>query len=120
MELGEKIRRARQQKGMTQRQLAGEQITRNMLSQIEHGTARPSMATLQYLAARLGKPVGYFLEEETAPNVQGILNARQAWKNQDAKAVLDALAECGEEDVTQQEYWLLTAFATLHLPLGKQ
>ena len=115
MELGKRLQQARQEAGLSQKQLCGEKITRNMLSQIEHGTAKPSMTTLQYLAARLGKPVGYFLEEATLPSAQGIFNARQAWENQDAKGVLDALAECGEDDVTQQEYWLLTAFATLYL-----
>ncbi len=67
MELGEKILLARQEAGLSQRQLCGEEITRNMLSQIEHGTARPSMKTLRYLAGRLGKPVGYFLDEEAEP-----------------------------------------------------
>lgn len=67
MELGEKILRARQEMGLSQRQLCGEEITRNMLSQIEHGTAHPSMKTLRYLAGRLGKPVGYFLDEEAEP-----------------------------------------------------
>ena len=43
MELGEKLRLARLEAGMTQRQLCGDEITRNMLSQIENGTARPSM-----------------------------------------------------------------------------
>ena len=64
MELGEKIRLARLEAGLSQRQLCGEEITRNMLSQIEHGTAKPSMKTLTFLAARLEKPVGYFLDEE--------------------------------------------------------
>ena len=74
MELGEKLRQARLEAGLSQRQLCGEEITRNMLSQIEHGTARPSMKTLQYLAARLGKTVGYFLEEETVVSAnQGLL-----------------------------------------------
>lgn len=70
MELGEKLRQARQEAGLSQRQLCGEIITRNMLSQIEHGTARPSMDTLQALAARLGKPVSFFLEEKAvmSPN----------------------------------------------------
>lgn len=68
MELGEKLLRARQEAGLSQRQLCGEEITRNMLSQIEHGTAKPSMKTLRYLASRLGKPVSYFLEEEQLPN----------------------------------------------------
>lgn len=64
MELGEKIRQARLEAGLSQRQLCGEEITRNMLSQIEHGTAKPSMKTLSFLAARLEKPISYFLDEE--------------------------------------------------------
>ena len=47
MELGEKLRQARLEAGLSQRQLCGEDITRNMLSQIEHGSAKPSMKTLQ-------------------------------------------------------------------------
>ena len=61
MEMGELLRQARLEAGLTQRELCGERITRNMLSQIENGAARPSMATLQYLADALGKPVSYFL-----------------------------------------------------------
>ena len=64
MELGEKLRQARLEAGMSQRQLCGDVITRNMLSQIENGSARPSMPTLQHLASRLGKSVGYFLEDK--------------------------------------------------------
>lgn len=64
MELGEKIRQARLEAGLSQRQLCDGEITRNMLSQIEHGTAKPSMKTLTFLASRLGKPVGYFLDED--------------------------------------------------------
>lgn len=67
MELGEKILKARLAAGLSQRQLCGQEITRNMLSQIEHGTAQPSMTTLKYLAARLEKPVSYFLDEEEPP-----------------------------------------------------
>lgn len=63
MELGEKLRQARMEAGLSQRQLCGEEITRNMLSLIENGAAKPSMKTLQYLASKLGKSVSYFLEE---------------------------------------------------------
>ena len=52
MELGQKLRLARQEAGLSQRQLCGEVITRNMLSQIENGSAKPSMETLRYLAGR--------------------------------------------------------------------
>jgi len=80
MELGEKIRQARMEKGLSQRELCGEEITRNMLSQIEHGTARPSMDTLRALALRLGKPVSFFLEEDAAisPNRALMEQARTA------------------------------------------
>ena len=63
MGLGEKIKQARLEAGLSQRQLGGEEITRNMLSLIEHGAANPSMKTLRVLAQRLGKPISYFLED---------------------------------------------------------
>ena len=66
MELGEKILQARLAAGLSQRQLCGDTITRNMLSLIEHGTARPSMGTLRVLAQRLGKPLSFFLDDQTA------------------------------------------------------
>ena len=50
MTLGEKIKAARKRKGMTQSDLAGKQITRNMLSAIESGRANPSLDTIIYLA----------------------------------------------------------------------
>lgn len=50
---------------MTQKELAGEEITRNMLSRIENGAATPSLQTLLYLAERLGVPAGYLLSEKS-------------------------------------------------------
>ena len=64
MTLGEKLRQARLEAGLTQKALCGDRITRNMLSLIESGSAKPSMDTLVYLADRLGKSVGYFLGQE--------------------------------------------------------
>lgn len=81
MELGEKIRQARLEAGLSQRQLCNGHITRNMLSQIEHGTARPSMDTLRLLATGLGKPVSYFLEDHavTSPNQELMACSREAF-----------------------------------------
>ena len=70
MELGEKLKQTRLESGLSQRQLCGDTITRNMLSLIENGAARPSMDTLTVLAARLGKPVSYFLGEEEAKSAR--------------------------------------------------
>jgi len=63
MTLGQKFRELRLSKQMTQKELAGDFITRNMLSQIENDSATPSMKTMDYLAATLGKPIGYFLDK---------------------------------------------------------
>lgn len=102
MELGSKIKAARLEAGLSQRQLCGDAITRNMLSQIENGTARPSMATLAYLAQRLGKSISYFLEEQavTSPNQDCMTRARVAWDLGDPGGVVAALEEYREPDDT--------------------
>ena len=64
MNIGKRIRQLRLSKLMTQADLAGDQITRNMLCNIERGTAFPSLPTAMYLAGRLGVPVGLLLAEE--------------------------------------------------------
>ena len=76
MDIGQRLKEARLAAGLSQRQLCGDTITRNMLSQIENGAARPSMDTLQTLAKRLGKPVSFFLEEEQV-GVEPLLKALQ-------------------------------------------
>lgn len=114
MELGERLRQARIEAGLSQRQLCGETITRNMLSQIENGSARPSMDTLRYLASRLGKPISYFLEETavTSPNQAVMDRVRQA----EPKEVLEVLEEYrGPDSVFDPERWLLESYACLTL-----
>lgn len=103
--------------GLSQRQLCGDVITRNMLSQIENGTARPSMDTLQYLAGVLGKPVSYFLEEETASaNQKRILKARAAFEEKQWANVLVSLQDYAAPDpVFDGEYHLLGALTRLEL-----
>ena len=63
MNLGQKIKNLRTEKMMTQKELAGNEITRNMLSQIENGSALPSLSTVIYLAGKLGVSAGYLLSE---------------------------------------------------------
>jgi transcriptional regulator with XRE-family HTH domain len=114
MKLGQRLKQARLEMGLSQRQLCGDQITRNMLSQIEHDTARPSMETLCYLAGRLGKPVSFFLEENTAsPNQPHIQQAREAWSQGDASAALLLLDEIAPDDIFDAEANLLRALCCL-------
>ena len=72
MEMGQRLKQARLEKGLSQRQLCGDVITRNMLSQIENGSTKPSMDTLRYLAGQLDKPIGYFLGEDSVSSNQEV------------------------------------------------
>ncbi|MBE6561561.1 MAG: helix-turn-helix transcriptional regulator [Ruminococcaceae bacterium] len=69
-DIGQKIRALRLSRHMTQAQLAGDSITRNMLSLIENGNASPSLSTLHELALRLDVPVGYFFASDDAEITQ--------------------------------------------------
>ena len=118
MDLGEKLKQARLAAGLSQRQLCGEKISRNMLSQIENGSARPSMDTLRFFAARLGKTVSYFLEEDavTSPNQQIMARAREAFDRGSWKTVLEELEQFREPDeLVRRERDLLRVLAVLEL-----
>lgn len=128
MKLGERVRAARLEKGLSQRQLCGEFMTRNMLSQIENGSARPSMASLVYLARQLEKPLSWFLEEQTvtSPNTDCMEAARTALALQDWEGLrreLDAFREpdaafCEERQLLEF-YWHL-AWAREALAQGRE
>ncbi len=60
--LGQRIRRARQAAGLTQAALGAPGLTKGFISLLEHDRAKPSVATLERLAGRLGQPVAYFLD----------------------------------------------------------
>ena len=66
---GERIKSERLRANMTQSALAGDRISRNMLSMIESGGALPSLETLEYISNKLDVPAGVFLagtEQERA------------------------------------------------------
>ena len=63
MTLGEKIKKARLERHMTQREVVDGYITRNMLSKIENNSATPSLKTMEYLANQLGLPMSYFVTD---------------------------------------------------------
>lgn len=63
LRIGEKVRRLRNSRGLTQRELAGNSVSRNMMSMIESGAALPSLDTLLHISEILGVPAGYFFAE---------------------------------------------------------
>ncbi|MCL1806517.1 MAG: helix-turn-helix domain-containing protein [Oscillospiraceae bacterium] len=74
MTIGQRIREARLGRQMTQQELVGDYITRNMLSKIENDAATPSVRTLEYLAGAMGLPPGAFLSD--APPVHPVQRGR--------------------------------------------
>jgi len=62
--LAERVRTARRELGFSQSQLAGTELTKGFISQIESGLVRPSVRSLQVIANRLGKSLDYFLGDE--------------------------------------------------------
>jgi tetratricopeptide (TPR) repeat protein len=57
--VGERLRQLRVAAGMTQTELAGERFSKEYVSQIERGKTRPTRATVEWLAAKLGVDPGY-------------------------------------------------------------
>lgn len=106
MDIGTKLRQARLEAGLSQRQLCEGIVTRNMLSQIENGSARPSMDTLALFASRLGKTVGFFLGEPVASgNARCIENARQTYARGEWAEAKAFLAEYQCPDGQLDDEW---------------
>ena len=126
VELGKRIKEARLARKMTQADVVGDFITRNMLSQIESGVANPSVKTLTYLAKVLQLPVNYLLpdELETFDDSENAVNKdfealnkmKNAYKRGDyAQAVETALPFCGADSVISDEANAVLARAYLEM-----
>lgn len=71
--IGERIRKLRQERGLTQQVLAGPEFTKGYVSALERGTVRPSLKALDVFARRLGVPIVDFLvashDLDNKPNI---------------------------------------------------
>lgn len=119
MNLGEKIKEIRISKNITQKDLAGDKITRNMLSQIENGKASPSLDTLEYIAAKLELPLAYFFTEsfnsfiyEKLSMIDGIY---EAYKNKAYERCISLIKKLSDTD-DELNFLLCSS----HFELGKQ
>lgn len=68
--LGEKIRQARKQRRLTQRALAGGDLSESFISMLEHDKVRPSLDTMRVLAGRLDVPLSELLDAAPPPRKQ--------------------------------------------------
>ena len=107
--LGKKIKELRLQKNMTQTELAGSTITRNMLSQIENGTAQPSVTTIIELSEKLGAPTEYFFSQTndlpTFRKLESIAKIRKLYASGDYGKTVSRLETLGVwDDETEHLY----------------
>lgn len=74
--IGERLRRFREERGLTQQVLAGSEYTKAHISAIESGHVRPSLTTLEYLAKRLEVPLVAFLVEDPSEPIPIVARIR--------------------------------------------
>lgn len=105
MKIGERIKSIRTSKCITQKQLAGDHITRNMLSRIENGVAMPSVPTIIFLADKLNVPVGFLLSDEKEEHVyrkiNNIDNVKRAYIDEDYRICRDICLsiDCNDDEL---------------------
>ena len=119
MNIGEKIKKIRAAKLMTQSELAGTHITRNMLSQIENGSAQPSMATILYISQKLNVSPGFLLAGEDDEwlyfKSSEINNIKKAYADKNYRLCRDM---CKNSEWSDDELWLILAECCL--AVGKE
>ena len=62
-----RIRQARVERGLSLADLAGTEVSRAFIHQLEQGLARPSLQILELIAQRTGRSVNYFTSGELQP-----------------------------------------------------
>lgn len=116
--IGGRLKAARLRAGLTQREVAGERYTKAYVSALENGLIKPSVAALNYLAARLGTTPSHLLEEPEPrwTRLEAELRLASAeW--QTAADAFDALLE--EEQAAPVRGELLLGLAEARYRLGR-
>jgi len=102
--VGEKIKQLRNEMNMTQSVLAGNELTKSMLSQIENNISNPSIKTLQYIADRLNRPISYFLEDKQSEVIDNSIISTSISESQEEKlVVINDLLNNTQVDKAQKE-----------------
>lgn len=113
-EMGKRIKEARLAKKMTQTDVAGDFITRNMLSQIESGSANPSLKTLEYISSVLDIPMSTLLpdgreessEEEASAGLLLLIEAKSLYNGGEYESAAKKAEPLIESDLWDEAYAL--------------
>lgn len=121
-ERGRRIKEARIAKKMTQSEVAGTFITRNMLSQIESGTAAPSLKTLEYLTSVLDIPVSSLLlgdesdeAEACCPDTELLIGAKKMYGQGRYSEAVDSLKAIKAGSLLYDEFTAVKARCYLRM-----
>lgn len=115
MTLGQKLRKARLDRGLTQSQVVGDRITRNMLSQLENDLASPSVGTLEYLASVLGVHTAWLLADEQEQAAAGHTERlRACYRSGDWAGCLELAQDLQPDDEQALLLALAAAQCALH------
>lgn len=60
-----RVREARLEAGLSLAQLAGDDVSRTFIHFVEQGRSRPSQPVLALIARRTGKPISYFMPQQS-------------------------------------------------------
>lgn len=109
LSLGERIRKVRRDKGLTQDDLARDIFSKSYVSAVELGKIQPSIKALRILARRLQHPLSYFVEAlepdlNTDATQLGLLRVRLLVKlNDQLETALVVLTQLDRERLSEQE-----------------
>lgn len=127
MRIGEQIRQLREERGLTQAQLAEGHTTPSYISYIERTNSLPSRKILRVLAERLGVPLGYFevaQEKDRHPTLMVDLERMRAYLElgelEAAEKLADEISRNGidEKDATLRGRFALS-LGLLYHQLGR-
>jgi transcriptional regulator with XRE-family HTH domain len=114
--LGQRIRRARLERGLTLAQVAGEDFSRAFLNQVEMGRSQPSTRVLRVIATRLGEPLDYLVEGSLIERELVVERARLALARGRHRAALELVeAALADRSATGTDARLCAAEALLTL-----
>lgn len=81
-DLGSRIKKLRKEKKMTLAELAGDRLTKGMLSLIENGKAKPSMDSLHYIAEQLNVDISTLVNDNQIEEIRELLlNVEEQYYN---------------------------------------
>jgi len=110
---------------MSQAQLAGDELTKGFISQVEAGLVRPSLRSLQIIATRLGRSLDYFIGDESLAGAKRRvfhrLAAQAAIERRDwPSARHEAMAALGQQAQGPERATLLRYLAAADAAEGKR